>query len=128
MISMKSDLLLVGAGGFAGSISRYLIYVWFTNRNLTSFPWATLLINVSGCLVIGIVSGLIERAVPQHRFLFLAGSVGFLGGFTTFSAFGLETLNLIKNQGVAIAFANVLASVVVGVLAVWIGRSLTLAM
>lgn len=125
---MKYDWLFVGAGGFVGSVSRYLIYIWFMNRNLTSFPWATMLVNILGCFAIGLMSGFVERTVPDHRLLFLAGSVGFLGGFTTFSAFGLDTLQLFKNQGFPIALANVVASVFIGVLAVWIGRSLTLSL
>jgi CrcB protein len=121
---MIKDLLFIGIGGFAGSILRYLIYLSFANRNLTIFPYATLVINLVGCLAIGVVSVMIEKAVPQSRSLYLVVSVGLLGGFTTFSAFGLETLNLIENQQTQLALLNILANVLLGLAAVWIGRFL----
>lgn len=123
---LKLDLLIVGLSGFAGSITRYVVYLWFGNRNFTDFPWATLFVNILGCLLIGVIGGLVERSIPFHRHLFLIGSVGFLGAFTTFSAFGFETLTLLKNQELALALGNVVANVLVGVMAVWLGRSLTL--
>lgn len=122
---MKYDLLAVGAAGFVGSVSRYLVYVWIGSRNTSSFPYTTLIVNLAGCFLIGAFSLLIERAVPQHRTLFLVGSVGFLGAFTTFSAFGLETLNLLRNQQPSLAIINALANVLFGIAAVWLGRILT---
>lgn len=121
---MKNELLIVGTAGFLGSISRYLIGVWIGGRNSTAFPIATLLVNLVGCFLIGILSILVERSFPQHRSLYLFGSVGFLGAFTTFSAFGLETLQLLRNQQPSLAFANVIANVALGLVAVWAGRSL----
>jgi fluoride exporter len=121
-----SELLLVGIGGVAGSVSRYLVYVWFNAKEWNQFPWATLLINVAGCLLIGIIGGMIERSVPYHRSLYLMGSVGFLGAFTTFSAFGLETLSLIRVQGLVPAMLNILANVIIGLAAVWLGRTISL--
>jgi CrcB protein len=121
---MIKDLLFIGIGGFAGSIFRYLIYLSFASRNLTIFPYATLIINLVGCLAIGVVSVMIEKAVPQSRVLYLMVSVGLLGGFTTFSAFGLETLNLLENQQTQLALLNILANVLLGLAAVWIGRFL----
>jgi fluoride exporter len=119
-----SELILVGIGGVLGSISRYLVYVWFNAKAWNQFPWATLSINVVGCLFIGIIGGLIERSVPFHRNLYLIGSVGFLGAFTTFSAFGIETLSLIRVEGIVPAMANIFANVALGLIAVWIGRAL----
>ena len=119
---MLKDLLFVGVGGFAGSSIRYLMYLAFANRN--EFPLATLTVNFLGCLAIGIVSVLIERAVPNSRHLFLIVSVGFLGGFTTFSAFGLETLKLIESQQLLLALLNIVANIVLGLAAVWLGRYL----
>ena len=121
---MKNELLIVGTAGFLGSISRYLIGVWIGGRNSTAFPFATLLVNLVGCFLIGILSILVERSFPQHRSLYLFGSVGFLRAFTTFSAFGLETLQLLRNQQPSLAFANVIANVALGLVAVWAGRSL----
>lgn len=121
---MNQELLIVGIGGFIGSIVRYLVYVGFAQKNWTDFPWATLSINVLGCFIIGFLSAWLEKALPNHRQIYLAGSVGFLGAFTTFSAFGLETLNLLKNQGFLLALANILANVLIGLAAVWLGRML----
>lgn len=121
---MKLEILIVGVSGFFGSIARFLIYLWMNPRNSTSFPFATLLINLSGCFLIGIMGGLVERAVPFHRHFFLIGSVGFLGAFTTFSAFGYETFALLRAEQSLLAGANIAANVVLGLLVVWVGRSL----
>lgn len=121
---MKADILIVGLGGFIGTICRYLVYLTMGSKTNSSFPFATLLINLSGCLLIGIFASLIEKEVMASRYLFLIGSVGFLGAFTTFSTFGLETMNLLKEQQLAWAVLNVLANVILGVVAVWIGRQL----
>lgn len=121
---MKYELVVIGLSGFLGSISRYLVYVWVGSRNLTTFPWATLFVNISGCLVIGFLSSIIERQVPYHRQLFLMGSVGFLGSFTTFSAFGLETLNLLRSQHIGLAILNIFANVIIGIAMAGLGRGL----
>jgi CrcB protein len=102
------DLLLVGAGGFAGSVSRYALGGW-VHRLLpqAQFPWGTLAVNVAGCFLLGFLGGLTEsRQIlgPEARlFLFL----GFLGGFTTFSTFGYETVLLLRGAAVIPALANV---------------------
>ena len=129
MVNIKpipQDLLIVGLSGFVGSIARYCVYLWVGNRNFVSFPWATLFVNILGCLLIGVIGTLIEQSVPYHRQLLLVGTIGFLGAFTTFSAFGFETLNLLRNQQMAVALVNVAANVTLGISAVWLGRSLVL--
>lgn len=123
---MRLEILVVGAFGFLGAVARFFVYLWYGNKDAASFPWATLTVNVLGCLLIGIIGGLVERQVPNHRLIYLSGSVGFLGAFTTFSAFGFETLNLLRNQEITLAFANVGANMVLGLLAVWLGRILIL--
>ncbi len=123
---MVLDLLVIGVSGFLGAIARYLVYFYFSARNLTSFPWATFTVNVFGCFLIGVIAALIERAIPYHRHLYLIGSVGFLGAFTTFSAFGLETLNLLRHENYSLAFLNVGANVAVGLGMVFLGRLLPL--
>lgn len=120
---MMTDILIVGLSGFFGSIARYLVYLWVTPRNPTSFPWATLFINLLGCFLIGVIGGLVERAVPFHRHLLLIGSIGFLGAFTTFSAFGYETFALLRSDQTLFALLNILGNVLLGLLAVWFGRS-----
>ncbi len=117
-----TNILLVGLGGFAGAVARYLLGGWVLHYAVaTKFPWSTFAVNVSGCLLMGMLSGLVERLdwfTPQVRLLLLTG---LLGGFTTFSAFGLETVYLLRRGEVWIAVAYALGSVVVCVLALWFG-------
>ncbi|MDA0292395.1 MAG: fluoride efflux transporter CrcB [Verrucomicrobia bacterium] len=121
-MSSGANILLVGAGGFIGSIARYLLSGWVLHHTLGGkFPWSTFVVNVLGCLLIGVLSGMIERLewfTPQMRLLLLTG---LLGGFTTFSAFGLETVFLLRRGEVLIAVAYALSSVAVCVTAVWVG-------
>lgn len=116
------ELLLVGLGGFVGSIGRYLIGGW-AQRLMPSllFPWGTLVVNVLGCLGIGLASGFLGARAWASAEVRLAVTVGLLGGFTTFSTFGAETLGLARSGEVGRAFVNVVAQVVLGLGAVWIG-------
>jgi CrcB protein len=94
---MIRTLLLVGTGGFLGSISRYLASRFLQNTISSSFPYGTFFVNIAGCLLIGIIYGLSERSsllTPGWR-LFLAA--GFCGGFTTFSTFANENLALLRD-------------------------------
>jgi CrcB protein len=126
---MKPDgltpLLLVGSGGFVGSALRYAVSAWVQRIDPSgAFPFGTLAVNVTGCLVIGVLAGLSEtRPIfnPEARLLVL---IGVLGGFTTFSTFGWETLALLREGAVGAAGANVAASLVFGMLAVWLGWAL----
>jgi len=116
-------IFLVGIGGFLGSVLRFLLGGLAHQLTRTNtFPIGTLVVNLIGCLVIGMLAAISEtRGVfsPEARaFIF----VGLLGGFTTFSAFGNETINLWRDGQSAFAFANVAASVVFGLGAVWLGR------
>jgi CrcB protein len=118
---MKYEMLAVGVGGTLGSLCRYLVYVWMGSRTTGTFPYATVGVNIAGCFLIGLIGGILERHFPGNRILSLSLTVGFLGSFTTFSAFGLETLNLMRGQAYAYALWNVLANVLIGLLAVWLG-------
>ena len=115
--------LVVAAGGALGSVARHGVNVLVHHRwPLTRFPLSTLVVNVVGCLIIGLLAGLViaDRVtfrVYWREFLF----VGILGGFTTFSAFGLDTLTLARTQSVSAAMWNVVAQVVLGLLAVRLG-------
>ncbi len=114
-------LLLVGAGGGLGAMLRFLAG-GFVHRFLpASFPYGTFLINVSGCFGIGFLAGLVEE-----RFLLGPGArlfwmVGVLGGYTTFSTFGYETLVLLRGGSQAAALANAAGQVVLGLTAVAAG-------
>ncbi len=121
-----TNILLVGAGGFFGSIARYLLSGWVHNAiPYTRFPYGTLTVNVFGCLLIGFLGGLAEmRNVfgPETRlFLF----IGFLGGFTTFSTFGHETMALLRDGDGLRAFANILFSITICLMAVWLGNTIS---
>lgn len=116
------EILLVGAGGFLGSIARYGLAGLIHRYAGASFPWGTLAVNVLGCFVIGAVLHLVldRSALGPDARLFVA--VGILGGFTTFSAFGWETLELLRNGQLGAALLNVAGNVVLGLGAVWLGR------
>jgi CrcB protein len=124
---MLTQIVLVGLGGFLGSVGRYLLALVVTQWSGASrFPAATLVVNVIGCLAIGALSGVATRSeflTPTLR-LFLI--TGLLGGFTTFSAFGYETFLLGKESLGALALANVAAQIVIGLGAVWLGHTLML--
>ena len=122
---MAFQIFLVGLGGFIGSVFRFLLS-GFVYRMVpfAEFPLGTLAVNVLGCLLIGVLNGVAEtRQVlgPELR-LFLM--IGTLGGFTTFSTFGYETLALIRDAALLQAMGNVIAQVVFGLIAVWLGDML----
>ena len=115
-------ILLVALGGAMGSVARYKLSGLVLHHTVDwRFPAGTFLVNVLGCLVAGILAGLAEKhdliSADARLLLF----TGVLGGFTTFSAFGLETMFLLKRGEIAIAAANVIVSVVAGLLALWLG-------
>ena len=119
-------VLLVGLGGFIGSISRYLVG-GLVHRlfPFTGFPYGTLVVNVLGCLLIGFVVGLVEfRQLfrPEIRLFLL---IGVLGGFTTFSTFSYETFALTRDGEIVRAGMNVLLQIVVCFGAVWFGNVLS---
>ena len=115
------EISLIMVFGALGTLSRY--GVGRLSRQLLGegFPYGTLLVNVVGCLLFGLVSQLAlgDEAVP--RALRLAITVGFLGAFTTFSTFGYETFQLLKDGAVAPALANGAANLILGLLAIWAG-------
>lgn len=113
--------IIVGTGGFLGSVLRYLMAVALTRWFPSPFPWGTFVVNVVGSLIIGLVFGFSQRynwADPAWR-LFLA--TGFCGGFTTFSAFAMENVQLLQAGSYAMLFTYVLACVALCLLAVVLG-------
>jgi CrcB protein len=111
----------IGLAGAAGALSRYVLQGWINRLTESAFPWATLVVNVSGCFVLGAVfTALTERfAVPADLRTML--TVGFLGAYTTYSTFAFETFRLGEDGALALAILNVAASVVLGLIAVWAG-------
>jgi len=116
-------ILLIGTGGFIGTIFRYSLSQIIQARFLSAFPFGTLGVNLLGCFVIGLVFALSERTNmnPEWR-LFLA--TGICGGFTTFSAFSNDTFLLLRDGQVWYASAYVIASVLLGVLATITGYTI----
>lgn len=119
-------LLMVGMGGFAGSICRYIVS-GLSQRLFDDpfFPYGTLTVNVAGCLLIGLLGGLSETRhifTPEIRALIL---IGFLGGFTTFSTFGYEIFTIARNGLFVAALTNLILHLVLGFTAVWLGFSLS---
>lgn len=115
--------LWVGLGGFIGSVARYAASVALAAPAAGRFPWATFAVNGVGCLLIGLLAGASAR-VPVAEPVRLFVMTGMLGGFTTFSAFGLESLTLLRRGETGLALLYVLGSVLVGIAAVWIGHRL----
>lgn len=119
-----TNILFVGMGGFIGAILRYVTsgYVQQLMQSV-DFPYGTLVVNLVGCFVIGFLSQLADArgvfSTESRSFVF----VGLLGGFTTFSSFGNETMNLLRDGETIPAFANVAAHIVLGLGAVWLGRT-----
>lgn len=118
-------MLLVGIGGMGGAMLRYLTGALIAHSSLPSrFPWGTLAVNVLGCLLAGVAAALFERLSDWNTESRLLVITGVLGGFTTFSAFGLETLTLLRSGSIALATLNVLTNVVLSLLAVSAGFQL----
>ena len=113
--------LAVAVGGALGALSRYGVDAWIEQRSESTFPWSTFAINVSGCFAVGFV---IAALVDRHRapeWLRIGLVVGLCGGYTTFSTFAQETLDLVDTRALGIAVASVVASVALGVAAVLVG-------
>jgi len=118
---MLRTILIVGLGGFLGSISRFLLALGVNRMFQTVLPIGTLAVNVLGCLLIGMIYSLAEQKnilSPELR-IFL--SVGFCGGFTTFSSFVFEKFNLIKTGDFLVLAIYLGASVFLGLIAVYLG-------
>ena len=119
------DILLVGAGGFLGAQARYGLSNFASHKFGTAFPYGTIIINLSGSLLLGLFLGLVDRAVladEAYRWLVV---VGFCGGYTTFSTYTYESLTLLREgKPFAALAANLVGSYVVGLLAALAGFGL----
>ncbi len=121
---MIKHILLVGLGGSIGSIARYLCQRLMATSYLHPFPWGTLIVNITGCLLIGIFWGLSFKSMESNESWKLFLMTGVCGGFTTFSAFTLEGIGLIKEQKLALFFGYATASVVVCLAATYLGMKI----
>jgi CrcB protein len=115
-------ILLVALGGAIGSVARFKLSGLVLHHTIDwKFPAGTFAVNVAGCLIAGILAGLAEKHDLFSADVRLLLFTGLLGGFTTFSAFGLETMLLVKRGEVMIAGSNIVLSVIAGLLALWLG-------
>ena len=115
-------ILLVGIGGMIGSVARYKAGGWVLHlTSLEKFPYSTFAVNITGCLAVGVLAGLVEKhdwfSADARIFLF----TGLLGGFTTFSAFGLDALYLLRRGEMMTAISYASLSVILGLAAAWAG-------
>ncbi len=118
---MIKQIIIVAIGGAAGSILRYLATIFSVKFYSNNFPLATFIVNILGCLLIGIFIGLFERTGNFNENLRLLLITGFCGGFTTFSAFSSENMSLMQNGNTFLAITYIGLSVIIGLLAVWFG-------
>lgn len=115
-----SVYVVIGMGGFVGANARYILGRWALERWGAGFPYGTFIINIIGCLILGLFATLADRLAWNDHWRF-AIAIGFVGAFTTFSTFEYETFRLVSDGQFARAAANVLSSIFIGFLAVYVG-------
>lgn len=120
---MTHPLLLLGVGGVLGTWARYGVNCWFLQWEWAKeFPWATLVVNVSGSFVLALAAVLVlERLPAQHHPWFVLVGTGFCGAYTTFSTFEWETYLLVRRGDFGLAFSNIGVSFLAGFLGVMLG-------
>jgi CrcB protein len=122
---MLKTLLIIGSGSFLGGIARYLTSRMVQNSIVSAFPYGTMVVNLLGCLLIGLIFGISERTnlINDEWRIFL--TVGFCGGFTTFSAFANENVTLLRDGNLMYFALYTGLSVFLGLVAVFAGNALT---
>lgn len=118
---MLKAIVLVGIGGGMGSVLRYMTSSFMTKYFPSSFPCGTLSVNVLGCLLMGVLLSLGERQSWMNNDLRLLWLTGFCGGYTTFSTFASENIQLWQSGQILTVIAYTIASVLLGLVAVWLG-------
>ena len=122
---MLRAIILVGAGGAAGSILRFLTSALVTRFFDKPFPLPTFIVNMAGCFAMGLLFGIIERHIPIGNDLKQLLLVGFCGGYTTFSAFAFENISLLQTNQYITLISYVILSVVLGMALLWLGLHMT---
>lgn len=117
-------LLLIGLAGFIGTLSRYWLSGVVARRYGETFPMGTLVVNLVGCFLVGLLFYLLQERFLVNQTVRTVILIGFLGGFTTFSSFGLQTFTLLQDGEFALAALNVLGANVIGLILVWAGYTL----
>jgi len=113
--------LAIAVAGAFGALARYGLDGWISRRAPTSFPWGTFAINVTGSFLLGLAFVLMTERFRPDPWLRSAVTIGFLGAYTTFSTFSLETYRLVEDGAYGLALANVVGSVAAGLTAVYAG-------
>jgi CrcB protein len=120
--------ILIAAAGFAGTLLRYWLAGLVTRTHGETFPWGTIVVNLVGCLITGAVLNITEETLLINPAIRTVIMIGLLGGFTTFSAYGLQTFMLLREGQFGLATLNVAVSNVLGLFMVWAGYSLAKAL
>jgi CrcB protein len=118
-------IFLVGVAGLAGTLARYWLSGWADERWGMTFPIGTLIVNLVGCLAMGFLFHATAERFLVDPIIRTAILVGFLGGFTTFSSFGIQTFTLLRDGEVFLATLNIVVSNVVGIAFVWAGYAIS---
>jgi CrcB protein len=116
--------LVIALGGLLGANVRYILGGWIAERYGTSFPYGTLVINVTGSFILGFFLTLITERIVVHPYWQLFFAIGFLGAYTTFSTFTFESVALVQGGAFLLGLANMLGSVTLGLIAVFTGAIL----
>jgi fluoride exporter len=114
-------LILIGIGGFAGAISRYLVDGFVTDRTAGAFPWGTFVVNATGSFVLGLLFAMTTERVLLPADIRGPVMIGFIGAYTTFSTYMLESWGLVESGSYGPAIVNLVGSVLVGLVAVALG-------
>lgn len=122
---MLKTILLIGAGSFAGGVARYLISRAIQAASPSAFPWSTMFVNITGCLLIGLIYGIMERHDITGTGLKLFLTVGFCGGFTTFSTFANENYTMLSSNNFTGFAIYTSLSLLLGLTAVHMGYMIT---
>lgn len=122
---MLKSLLIVGAGSCLGGMVRYLVSKVVTESVSSLFPWGTFCVNIVGCFLIGLIYGLVDRNIPISPEMRLFLTVGFCGGFTTFSTFAHENYLLFDSSRFPIVLLYMAVSCAAGFAAAWAGHFIT---
>ncbi|MCC6161726.1 MAG: fluoride efflux transporter CrcB [Acidobacteria bacterium] len=117
------SLWLVAVGGAIGAVARATVATTIHSRWPSTLPLGTIIVNISGCLILGLLSGVLESRPDVSPVWRAFGAVGVLGAYTTFSTFEFETLSLIERGHLTAALANVALSLLAGLAAVWAGQA-----